>query len=56
MQRINKLGHARRGATAIEYAVLFGLVVLAISTAIMLVGQSTARTYVAEPPAAVVIH
>jgi Flp pilus assembly pilin Flp len=33
----------RRGATLIEYAVLGGLVVLALATAIMVAGQRTSR-------------
>jgi hypothetical protein len=35
----------RRGATLIEYAVLAGLVALALATAIMIAGQRTARSY-----------
>jgi Flp pilus assembly pilin Flp len=35
----------RRGATLIEYAVLAGLVALALATAIMVAGQRTARPH-----------
>jgi pilus assembly protein Flp/PilA len=33
------------GPTAVEYAVLLGLILLACITAVMLVGQSTATSY-----------
>jgi hypothetical protein len=40
----------RRGATAIEYAVLLGLAILAVATAIMIAGQWTARSPGNGPP------
>ncbi|MCC7083731.1 MAG: hypothetical protein IT427_01845 [Pirellulales bacterium] len=44
---------ARRGATLIEYAVLAGLVTLAVATAIMVAGQRTALNHDAAAKAAV---
>jgi hypothetical protein len=45
MGRANCCRRNRRGATLIEYAVLAGLVALALATAIMVAGQRTARSY-----------
>jgi pilus assembly protein Flp/PilA len=45
MQAIWRFVKSETGATAIEYAVLLGLILLACITALMLVGQSTATSY-----------
>jgi Flp pilus assembly pilin Flp len=45
MSLANNSRCGRRGATLIEYAVLAGLVMLALATAIMVAGQRTARSY-----------
>jgi pilus assembly protein Flp/PilA len=45
MASIVRFLRSDEGATAVEYAVLVGLVLLACITAIMLVGQATALSY-----------
>jgi hypothetical protein len=45
MHRAVRSPLARRGATLIEYAVLAGLITLALATVIMIAGQRTARSY-----------
>ncbi len=45
MSRIWRFLRADSGATAVEYAVLLGLILLAAITGIMLVGQRTATSY-----------
>jgi pilus assembly protein Flp/PilA len=45
MAAIRRFLRSEDGATAVEYAVLLGLVLLACITAIMVVGQATAVSY-----------
>ena len=45
MSSILRFLRAERAATAVEYAVLVGLILLACITGIMLVGQWTATSY-----------
>ena len=45
MSVIRRFLRSVEGATAVEYAVLAGLVLLACITAVMLVGQATAKSY-----------
>jgi pilus assembly protein Flp/PilA len=45
MSKICRFLHSSDAATAVEYAVLLGLILLACITGIMLVGQKTATSY-----------